>query len=186
MAGNTADIQLASNALLLLGHEPIAAFDEPTAGAQIASNLYDQSYKFILSQHRWRFATKQAVLARLTAEPTDVFKYQFQLPVDMLYLIRAINAHHYEIYGDKLYCNQQAVNIEYVYNISSDRLPSYYAKAFEFYLASQFAIPVTGDIDKASYFSQQYEKAMVKAKYLDSSQRPNDAFTDNPYVDARY
>ena len=185
MAGNAADISLASNALLLLGHQTIASFTEATAGAEIASNLFDHSYKYILSIHRWRFASKQARLARLAAKPQNVFSYQFQLPTDLVYLIRAVGVRNYEIYGDKLYANDSDVSIEYVYNLDSSYLPSYYAKMFEYYLASQFAIPITGDIDKASYYAQQYEKALIKAKFIDSSQRPNDGITDNPYVDVR-
>jgi len=40
MTGTTSSISLASNALLLLGHETIASFDEGTSGATIADNLY--------------------------------------------------------------------------------------------------------------------------------------------------
>jgi hypothetical protein len=184
MAGNAADISLASNALILLGHEPIASFTETTAGAQVAENLFENSYKSILTTHRWRFATKQAQLARLAAAPLSAFNHQFQMPSDLLYLIRGIR--NYEVYEDKIYANEQTMEIEYIYDISADRLPSYYAKMFEFYLASQFAIPITGDIEKASFYTQQYEKALVRAKFADSSQRPNDAFIDSPYTDVRY
>jgi len=38
-AGTTSDISLSSNALLLIGHDTIASFEESTAGATIASNL---------------------------------------------------------------------------------------------------------------------------------------------------
>ena len=58
-------IQLASNALLLLGHDPISSFTESTAGAQIASNLYETTYESLLTQHRWRFASKQAIASIL-------------------------------------------------------------------------------------------------------------------------
>ena len=63
MAGSTSAIQISSNALILLGHPPIASFEEPGAGAQAASNLYEQSYLNLLTIHRWRFATKKAQLS---------------------------------------------------------------------------------------------------------------------------
>jgi hypothetical protein len=185
MAGNSSDVSLASNALLLLGHRAIASFEDSDSGAEVASNLFEHSYKSILSLHRWRFATKQCELSRLAASPKSVYKYQFQLPADLIYVIRAIGIEDYEIYHEQLYCNSIEVYIEYIYDIDSSYLPSYFAKMFEFYLASQFAIPITGDIDKASYYTQQYEKALVRAKFADSSQRPNDAFSYNPYVDVR-
>lgn len=185
MAGTTSEIKLASNALILLGHQPISSFTEATAGAQVASNLFEDSYRSYLSIHRWRFASKQCDLSRLSAKPNNTYQYQHQLPIDMVYLIRTVPASDFEVYGDKLYSNQPAVTVEYVQNIDASSVPSYWAKSFESYLASQFAIPITGDIEKASYFAQLAERQLVRAKHIDSSQRPNDAFEDSPYVDVR-
>jgi len=39
MAGTVSAVSLASNGLLLLGHDTIASFTEGTAGATIAANL---------------------------------------------------------------------------------------------------------------------------------------------------
>jgi len=185
MAGSASDIALASNAMLLLGGSTIASFTDGSAEAEIAANLFEHSYKSTLSGHRWRFAVKQVKLARLTATPEALFSYQFQLPTDILYLFRTIDNQRYEVYGDRLYSNATEVTIEYVYDIESDKVPSYFAKMFEFYLASQFAIPLTGDLDKASYYKSEYEKALTRAKFLDSSSRPNQTFINNRYTDVR-
>lgn len=173
MAGSASDIALASNAMLLLGGSQIASFTEQSTESQIAANLFEHSYKTVLASHRWRFAVKQVALARLVAAPEALFSYQYQLPTDLLYLIRTINNENYEIYGDKLYTNSEAITIEYVCDIPSDRIPSYFAKAMEYYLASQFAVPLTGDLDKASYYDDKYLKAIIKAKTIDSSARPS-------------
>ena len=82
-SGSTSAIQISSNALILLGHPPISSFEEPGAGAQGASNLYEQSYLNMLTVHRWRFATKKAQLSRLTEAPMNGYSYQFQLPSDL-------------------------------------------------------------------------------------------------------
>lgn len=184
MAGSASDIALASNAMLLLGGRTIASFTEESSESQIASNLFEHSYKAILTEHRWRFATKQAKLARLTATPHNDYAYQFQLPSDLLYLIKT-DTRNYEVYEDKVYANSLELEAEYIYDIASDKVPSYWAKMFEFFLASQFAIPLTGDIDKASYFDQQYMKAKTKAKHADSTQRPGKGFVDNRYTNIR-
>lgn len=186
MAGNASDIALASNAMLLLGGSTISSFTEESAESQIASNLFEHSYKYILSSHRWRFAVKQEQLPRLVATPDKLYSYQFQLPTDLLYLIRTIDSQNYERYGDKIYSNSLEVHIEYVYDIESDKVPSYFSKMMEFYLASQFAIPLTGDTEKASYYTQQFEKSLVKAKFIDSSARPNQTFINNRYTDVRH
>ena len=185
MAGSTTDVGIASNALILLGHQPIASFTEPTAGAEVASNLFETTYQALLTSHRWRFASKQAVLSRLTATPIHGFNYQFQLPIDIIYLTQLVESADYEIYGDKLYTNSPTATIDYTYNVAPDKLPAYYIKALEFLLASQFAVPVTGDIDKAKLYHTMYLDQLRKAKFADSTQRPQDTFMDSPYTDVR-
>jgi len=179
------DIKIASNALLLLGHQPISSFEEPTAGAEVASNLYESTYKSALTTYRWRFATKKAQAARLAGTPLNDFSYMYQLPTDCLYLIKT-SAQVYEIFEDKIYANVPTLDIEYIYNVSSDKLPSYYVKALEFFLASQFAIPVTGSMEKAQLFEKAYSDQMRLARHADSSQRPSEPIQYSPYTDVRY
>lgn len=177
-------IQLASNALLLLGHDPISSFTESTAGAQIASNLYETTYKSLLTQHRWRFASKQAIASRLAGTPINEFTYQFQIPSDCLYLIRT-TTENYEVFEDRIFANVSELNIEYIFRIPENRLPPYFAKAFEFFLAAQFAIPITGSLEKANFYINVYKDQLRIAKFTDSTQRPQDTFIDSPYTDVR-
>ena len=186
MAGTTTNIRIASNALQLLGHTAITKFDEPTAGAEIASALYETTYAAMLSEYRWRFATKTRKLARLTEPPLEDFSYKFQLPSDLLYLIRpTISNLDYEIYEDTVHTNSTELTIDYIYDIPVGRLPSYYVQTLQYLLASQFAIPVAGSEAKAQLYFSMYETQLRKAKHADSTQRPQDTFVDNPYFDVR-
>ncbi len=90
-------IKINSNALILLGHTPIATFDDPGSGAQVAANLYETTVRSMLSDHRWRFATKKVELAKLTASPDNEFTYQYQLPTDLIMLIKLQETGNYEI-----------------------------------------------------------------------------------------
>ena len=58
-------IDIASNALLLIGDNPISSFDDPGAGAKVAANLYPETKKRMLSEHPWSFALKQQRLNTL-------------------------------------------------------------------------------------------------------------------------
>ena len=185
MTGITSDISIASNGLLLLGHDPIASFTEPTAGATIAANLYETSYLSLITAHRWRFATKKAKLARLSAKPLNGFNYQFQIPSDCLYVIR-VSTVRYEIYESTIHCNDEALEMDFLYRVTEDRLPPYFAKMLEFFLAAQFAVPLTGDMNKGKYFQAMYLNELKRAKFADSTQRPNVGFQDSPYTATRY
>lgn len=178
-------ITISSNALILLGAEPIASFTDGSTGATIASNLYESSYQSMLTTHRWRFATKKAQLARLSAPPLNGYSYAFQIPSDCLYVITP-TTNDYEIYGSLIYCNDTAIKLDYIYRVSEDKLPAYYVKMLEFFLAAQFAIPLAGSIDKGNYYSKLFVDQQRKAKFADSTQRPQDSFIDSPYVNVRY
>lgn len=186
MAGSTSAIQISSNALILLGHPPIASFDEPGAGPQAAANLYEQSYLNMLTIHRWRFATKKVQLARLTEAPLNGYTYQFQLPSDLLYLIRKDIGTNYEIFGDRLHSNNSTEEIDYIHRVNEDNLPPYFIKAFEFFMASQLAIPVVGNSTRADYYAGMYEMQLKRAKFADSTQRPQDTFSASPYTQVRF
>ena len=178
-------ISICSNALLLLGHQPITSFEEGSAGAQIAAALYDSSYEALLTQTRWHFATKQAQLAMLADKPLDRWSYAFQLPADLL-LISRITERHYEIYEDMIYTNAKEVNIEYIYRVEEANLPTYFVKALEFYLAAQFAIPITSNTQRAEQYQNMYLMQIRQARNADSAQRPNYPIEDSPFTDVRY
>lgn len=185
MTGLTSSISLASNALLLLGHTTITSFEDGDTGATIAANLYENSYLSILTNHRWRFAVKKAKLARLVAEPLNEYSYAFQIPSDCIYLIK-VTSSRYQMYGDKIYSNDTEMEADFTYRVDEAMLPPYFTKMFEFFLAAQFAVSLTGSIDKGNYFSKMYLNELKRAKFADSTQTPPDSFVDSPYTDIRY
>lgn len=178
-------IKINSNALILLGHTPISTFSDPGSGAQVAANLYETSYRAMLSDHRWRFATKKVQLARLSTAPDNEFSYQFQLPTDLITLIKLQETGNYEIYGDKVYTNRTTCNIDYVYRIDESFLTPSFTKALEFFLAAQYAIPVTGNSTRMKEYTSLYEAQLRRAKHTDSAERPNTGIIDSPFTDVR-
>ena len=73
-------IDICSRALILIGAEPITSFDDGNNEALIASNMYEDVARAALVNSRWRFSTNQAVLNRLTSEPTGRYDAAYQLP----------------------------------------------------------------------------------------------------------
>lgn len=137
--------------------------------------------------HRWRFATKQAELSKLSQEPVlSGYSNVFQLPTDMLYLQGTERTMNYEIFEDKLFTNHNSVKVNYTFRVNEDKLPAYFVTMLEFYLASKFSIPVTGNASRAQTYMVAYEKERLKAKNADSSQRPNRPIRSNPFLDVRY
>ncbi len=172
-------IQIISNAMVLIGANPISSLSEGTEGL-VGTALYEASYEDILANHSWRFATKKVQLARLTESPLNEFSYQYQLPTDNITVEKEQNLTDYEIYGDKLYSNSPEVFIDYRYRVDETLLPSYFVKTLEFFLAAQFAIPITDNSQRAQTMEGLYERSLRRAKFTDSSSRPQNAIQDSP------
>ena len=118
-------IQLISNALILIGDLPITSLSGNTRAETVANNLYDNIVQNELSKFRWGFARKQAQLS-LTVDTPIGKEWQsiYQLPTDMLTLIKLSPSVPYQILGDKVYCNYSgALYCDYIANVSEGTWP---------------------------------------------------------------
>ena len=186
---SSTDIDMSSNALLLIGDEPISSFTEPGAGATAAANLYPETYKSVLAEHPWSFALKHQKLNKLsqTPDPLTNFQYAYQLPTDLIRLWAIMPYNNYTIIGDVLLTNiGSGLLARYVYEVSEVKLPSQVVTAIEYKLASKFAISVTEDENKAVLYQQMYEKQIAQARGIDSQQRPPEPIIDQPFTDVRF
>ena len=75
---NYTSIDLASNALLLIGEETISSFTDDSTAALVAANLYELTFESLLTLHPWRFASTQVTLSRLTATPVSEWSYAYR------------------------------------------------------------------------------------------------------------
>lgn len=172
-------IEIISNAMILIGANPISDLSEGTEGL-VAASLYENSYRGLLASHSWRFATKKRQLSRLTDAPLNEWAYQYQLPSDMITVVKVQDSTDYEIYGDKIYSDQPELYIDYRYRVDETLLPDYYTLTLQFLLAAQFAIPITDNSQRAQVYQGLYEDQLRRAKGIDSSARPQDAIVDSP------
>ena len=181
-------ISIASNALLLIGDNPISSFDDPGAGAKAAANLYPDTKKALLSEHPWSFAMKQQRLNRLSQTPDIITGYQFafQLPTDLIRLWSVQDNAKYILVGTLLYSNQSQLLATYVFDVDETILPPHFVKALEYTLASDFAISVTEDNTMAGLYEKKARDKTNQAMAIDSQGRPQIGIIDSPLISARF
>jgi hypothetical protein len=184
---NYTSIDLASNALLLIGEETISSFTDDSTAALVAANLYELTFESLLTLHPWRFASKQATLSRLTDTPVTDWAYAYQLPADFMVAQHIDDATEmYQIYGDKLYSDNTTVILDYTFKPDESFLPAYFAELLEYRLAAVFAIPITESATKGDYYAQLGERQLTKAKTIDSQMSPSSAPVGNsPLINFR-
>ena len=183
-------IALCSRALIKIGANPISAFDEGTAEADVAANLYPSVRDALLSIHPWTFATGQMALPQLVAEPVADFIYAFQLPPDFLRALSVGDGGRgrgvtYRIAEQRIHANAATVTLTYVFRPGEATFPPFFDQALIARLAAEFTIPITESTSRSEALFRLAEKEIRNARMIDSQQETPAAIEDFTLVGVR-
>jgi len=181
----TTNIQLASNALQLIGDEPISSFADEGVGAKVMGAIYEPTIKALLSSHYWTFTLKKQKLNRLSQTPLNDFQYAFQMPTDSIRILKINPRAFYKIYRDLIYSNQRDIDVDYIFRPDESQWPEYFQLAVMYKLASDAAMAVTDNENKNSIYEEKFRATMAQAFALDSQQNPQVPIVDQPFTDVR-
>lgn len=151
---------LCSQAAALLGEKPIQSF---TGGQREATCglLYGDCVRNLLASYPWSFAQAKQQLARLSTAPLNEWKYAYKLPSDRLgnpnayydnAAVGAIPFLAWEVQGDNVLCNEEAVYCDYLFLPTIPKWPPYFVTLVIYALAAVLAVPLTTDQSKAEYW----------------------------------
>jgi hypothetical protein len=171
-------IDLCSRALLKIGEQPIAGFNEGSAASKIAAGLYELAVDALLCAHPWRFATKKIRLAKTSGG-------YFLLPTDVLRII-GCDADGYEIAGNKITAEPDEMEIIAVARAGAERFPSYFQTLAATKLAMEFCIPLTGNQNTYALLNALYENELRAAKTIDSAAIPAKSSGGSSLLSARF
>lgn len=178
-------ISLISNALVLAGEPVCSSLSEDRYGVTVLAQMFELIYENELQSAPWRFSMKKRALSRLNVEPLNEFRYAYQLPSDCL-LVRGMTfPQQYELYGEHLYTNATAVELEYQFKPDINKCPAYFSLLLSYSLAKDAVKPITEGEEYAKYMEAKYQMQRGKALYADAQARPARSVIDSPFTDAR-
>ena len=204
MATGDTDIKICSDALLMLGANPISSFTEGTDSANICDSLYPDIKKQTLATYPWAFSFKKVQLARLVTTPTTEYKYEYQMPSDMIGLPRALYnddavgaavRKEYKVMGDKILTNYAEVYIDYQYDVPEYAMPSYFVQMLKYVLVWHLSLPITDQLEKSDYWRQVAVGTpaengrggfMRRAMNIDGQGQPSNIIEDYSLIEVRY
>jgi hypothetical protein len=178
-------IALISKALILCGEPPLDSLTDDRYGAQVGANLFEQLYENELTSNRWRFAMAKKALSRVNSTPLNEWTYVYQLPSDSLLLNGVYPPQPYEIYGQHLYTNATAVEVEYTVKPDVSKMPAYFALLMTYTLAMNFIKPLSESDSALQLFAQRYQMQRQRALYADAQSRPSRPMYSSPFTDCR-
>jgi len=184
-------IEVATNALYLIGADAITDFTANTVEANVANALYEDIVRTSFASFRWRFATTQSNLTRLTTAPKSKFDAAYHVPTSCITAISVtINdvAIKYDIYGNRIFCDAtttDTVVLDYVQRESESNWPSYFTTAIEFSLAASFAISIARDAQLAGLMEDKAAQLFMKARNIDSQQQTTRKLVTSRFIAER-
>ena len=184
-------IDIASRALVLIGAEPITSFDSSSTEALVATNMYEDTVRAMLSTARWRFATEQSVLNQLSDVPTGRFDIAHQLPSNLLVLHGVtINDRliEFTVYGDKVFSDSTSSDTlvaDFTFRADEVDFPSYFSLALQYSLASIFATSIARDDRLMQLMETKANQLMAKARNIDAQQQTTRKLVTSRFISNR-
>ena len=185
----TTPITICSNALLMLGDNPIADFDEDNDRARLASNLWPIARDAMLRRHVWNCAIKRVILAPLTTAPAFDYGYQFQLPGDWLRTLsigEEGDRPRYRQEGRVILMDESACRLRYVFrNENTATWDALLIECMTMVMRRVFAYPISqsGSLEQA--IAGYVREALREARAVDGMEDEPEAMDDSPLLAAR-
>lgn len=185
-------VSICSNALLMLGAQPIASFDEAGDRARLCANLYPSNRDAVVRSHTWNCCVKRVALAALTTAPTYGFAYGYLLPSDW---VRTIKVGQYADYaadfrqeGRTLMSDSNSLVLRYVFsNVDEGTWDALLVDVVTKRMAWVLAYPVTKSTSLRDSLRAEFMLAMAQAKSIDSMEEPSEQIAeDSPLISVRY
>lgn len=195
------NIVICNLALLKIGAQKISALTDNTAEADACEFFYARTLQAILQEYDWPFATVAADLGAATETEVSGWSYEYDLPADCLRPIRLEeegedgsgndgpagidDLEKYEIRGTKLLTDLEDAWLIYVQDFTdTTAFPLAFEDALVHKLASELAMPLTGNPDIARDLYQMAELAMRKATSIEAD-IPSFIPVEGDYLKAR-
>ena len=184
-------IKICSRASILIGGDAIQSFTDGTTESDVAASIYEDIARSSLTNTRWRFATTQVQLSRLTDIPASRYSAAYQLPADFL-MINSLtvndNIIEYDTYTNKAFSNAVETDVvmaDYVFRVGEEHWPAYFILAVELSLASLFAVSIARDAQLSNAMEARAEMQMRKARTLDSQQQTSRKLNTSRFISQR-
>lgn len=173
----TSEVEICSNALRMLGANPIIALTDASTEARLCNGLYAGTRDDLIAQHPWNFCKRRVALAQLVDVPAFEYAVQYELPADCIGILKTWPEYvQYKIEGRRILSHSGGMKLLYKARIEDpDLFPVYFVTVLEYYLAARLAYPL---IRSMQIERMRYEEYLMK---LQSARMENDK-EDSPDI----
>lgn len=184
--------ELVNKALTLVGANPITSLDDDTNNARIVNRVYEISLKSILSECKWNFCTKRALLSVLTDtlawyDTSETIVYQ--KPSDMIRIFGTNDSSaKWREEGDYIISDTSALGVRYTYYLDTpSKYPPAFVEAFIDKLCADIAYMIVNSSTLGEKFTNLYvNSSLPKAMSQDSQTGVQQTLQDDAWELSKY
>ncbi len=171
-------VDLANEALLLLGANTITSFTDNDSNAVLVNRFFPSERDAVLRSHRWNCAITTANIASLATTPIIDWEYKFTLPTDP-YCLRVLDVRtvtgdiklDHEIQGRELFTEESTVDITYIKRLDdTTQFDALLYQALVFRMAWKLAFPIMRSHTVMGQMGTMYEAVVREARTIDSQE----------------
>lgn len=177
------EVSICSNALLMLGAQPINSLNETSDRARLAANLWEPVRNYVLRRHPWNCAIKRKTLAPDTAAPEFDWAYQYTLPPDYL---RALSVGpfggevDFKIESGKLLCDENPALLRYIWrNTNPATWDDMLVWAMTVSMRQVFAYPITQSTSLEQLVEAGLRDVLRQARAADGQEESPSSWGDS-------
>lgn len=183
-------VSICSNALLMLGDNPIADFNEGTDRARLASNTWPTARDYVLRRHPWNCAVKRVVLAPDDTAPAFDYACQFTLPSDWLRTLsigEEGDRPRFKMEGGKILMDDNVCRLRYLWrNDNPATWDAMLVMGMTRVMRAIFAYPITQSGSLEQLMEAELRDVLREARAVDGTEDEPEAMDDSPLMAARF
>jgi len=165
--------QICNRALGRLGSDNITDLSEGTKGADYCGQFLPEAIEYVLGQWDFKFARRRQRLAMNAEQPAFGWKYQFNLPMDCIRLVKVYGDEEtevpYQAENGKILTDADELQIIYIARPDDpNQLPQSVRKAISTHLAYLLATPLTSNEQLIALVAAESQAAIELAKKEDA------------------
>lgn len=183
---STSAVSICSNALLLLGDQPIDSFDVDNDRTKLVANLYAMKRDMVLRLHPWNCATKRVVLSPETSAPEFGWSYKFRLPDTWLRTLSVGDDDDQDDYAEEgrfILMDSNVCRLRYIWrNDVETTWDSLLISAMTQVMVAALTYPITKSTTKQATEEEIVKQVLRAARSVDGQSNPPETLGDFPLL----
>ena len=187
-------VDIANNALNILGASTISSLTEDTKNARICNQRFENVRNRVFRSHPWNCLIKRVQLAQNSTAPVIEYTYAYALPSDFLRCLKIHNGTtdsvasnlDFKVEGKNIVTDEATVYLVYIAkDTDPNNYDSYLYEVLGYQLAADIAYGITNHASLAKNLLVDADEKLRESRFVDATENSTDTVEANEFTDAR-